>query len=60
MEILIIKKTLSKLNGIPQDSRRCITWSFTILLNLTHPLGLIIRMPFTTLEDFVSEKLKDN
>jgi hypothetical protein len=55
-----MKKNLSKLNGIPQDSRICLAWSFTTFLNLSHLLGSIIRTPFSTLEDFVSEKLKDN
>jgi hypothetical protein len=45
-------KKLSKLKGIPQDSRGCLAWSFTTLLDSSHPLGWIIRMPFTTLENY--------
>jgi hypothetical protein len=45
-------KKLLKLDGILQDSRRCLAWSFTIFLDPSHPLGSIIRMPFTTLEDY--------
>ena len=58
---VIKKKKKLWLDGIPQDSRRCLAWSFTIFLDPSHPLESIIRMSFTTLEDYCgSEKLKGN
>jgi hypothetical protein len=52
MENLNKLKKISKLNGIPQDSRGCLAWSFTTFLDPSHPLGSIIRTHFTTLEDY--------
>ena len=47
-----LKEKLLKLDGTLQDSRICLAWSFTIFIDTSHPLGSIIRMPFTTLENY--------